>query len=442
MQKINTDLQVSKLDFGSYSDSIKIHDAMKRSGVKNINLMCRCSEAMVQQLGLFTAPTMLIIKRTLGTYGLKFNMTTEELDAYKDLPDDYFQNKDKEITEDDVEKVRSEFYATLTEKQQLKNSIIELQNDIAGLKNKKTECEQEYWYAQARRPIINKELENIHEKLCELASRLETSVEKMENHSFDVPEEVPLHESEQPQEHLDWKKPWLNGGGFSEPENETEVPAEENEEQPKEESDDEEDIECDIEDMIDLLSSQVLTSFLNGHSSSVTNYLFKKKIQGRWDMACENMLNLCSMSESVALTFFDYNQNIVSDLKKEMKVHGLKFGMSPIELDFYQETFEKQPKIEAPVEDPLEKQVKRIDYYLDTDPVMSVRSDDYVWLRFRLIEKSILSQPWWVKIFCSTEKLYDRAYKMAAKLYDMEIENMRNRSIDHFKRHMNDEVIK
>ena len=73
MQKINIDYPVSKMDFGTYCDTIGIHDTMRRNGVKNIDILCRCSEAMIASMGHFTAPQMLAIKTSLATYGLKFN---------------------------------------------------------------------------------------------------------------------------------------------------------------------------------------------------------------------------------------------------------------------------------------------------------------------------------------------------------------------------------
>ena len=437
MQKINIDYPVSKMDFGTYCDTIGIHDTMRRNGVKNIDILCRCSEAMIASMGHFTAPQMLAIKTSLATYGLKFNMTAEELQAYKDLPDDAFKNKD--ITEEEVEKIRSDYYAILVEKDKVAKELAKCRLELENM-------EPDFLLRQ-RLKSLDMRMTSAVETLTQLTVRLEMSAYRSENHQCEAPEEEQPSAEPQPEYHTerpDYHRPYIPDVGFYRPTHESEEPADE-EEPAKEEKEDDEEVECELDDMIDLLSGEVLRDLLEGHTSTVNNYLYKKKLMHRWDSSCENLFCLCRMNEQKVLSFFDDNSVLVSDLKSELKRHGLKLGMGTLELDVYQAMYEHIPKPVDEVQEietPIDKRIREVEEYLDIDPVLTVRSDDFVWLRFRLIEKSLLCQPWWVKMFCSTEQLFKRAYKMADTMYQMEIENMREKSIDHFERHMNDVVNK
>lgn len=418
MEKINIDMQVSKMDFGSYSDTVKIHGVMKDCGVKNISILCRCSEQMVARMGSFASSTVMAIKRVLATYGLQLNMTTEQLQAYRDLPSDYF--KDKEVIEGDVENARTELYTALAEKERLDKEIREL-------KAEKSKLENELWEVRCKYPDLYEEMDKTQTFLSLIADRFETyanmigGVVDNENPDQEAPaeEQTPVTDAEQEAQRM--KKALEE---ITPPEEDADYISAVVPDEP----------EYDFENFLDILSHSKLVHLLDNKASSVMIYEYKRSVNNNR----ANLYELCTMNEGRLKSVFGNIEGLQEIVEKALKKHSLRFGMLPTELDAYQSIYERFHTKKETDKEKVKAHREELEHRLDFDPLVALDANDLGYLRFRLVEKAMLGQPWWVKMFCKEDERLQKAIDAGDALYQMELDNMRNESIQRFKRHLND----
>ena len=426
MEKINIDMQVSKMDFGSYSDTVKIHDVMKEYGVKNISILCRCSEQMIAKMGSFASPTVKAIKRVLATYGLQLNMTTEQLQAYRNLPEDAF--RDKEVTENDLENVRTELYTTLAEKERI-------EKEIEKLKAEKQEVEDAIWTNRVRYPDLYEDLENTKTFLGLIADRFEQYVNKIGGVVDAMPEQLT------PQEEL---PPITDAEEAARKMKE----ALENITPPEEDADYisaviPEDPEYDFDNFVDILSHFNLLHLLDDSASSVMRYEYKEKVNRGYISNAANLYDLCKMKEEEVKRLFQQTNGLQDIVENALKKHSLRYGMLTEELDAYQSIYERfHPKNAETDKQKMTAHREEVNQALDFDPVAVMAPNDLIFLRFRMVEKAMLGQPWWVKMFCKESERLQKALDTGESLYQMELDSLRDESMVHFRKHLNDPLSK
>lgn len=409
MEKINIDLQIAKMDFGSYSDTVKIHEAMKNGGVKNIEILCRCNEKMIADIGHFASSTMMAIKRVLATYGLKFDMTTEELDAYRKLPEDSFRNHE-EVTLSDVEKATSDYYAALAQKSRIENEIEEL------LMKKQRE-ENSFFFHRHEDNVAYEDIKEVRDDLKAIQEKLTQDVSIISGHANTIPSHVTNP--------LDLFQNLMLEKKTDDFEGEVADYVCVSDDKGNE-------IDVNVSHYADLLSKNQLVSLLDDSDSRILRHLFRKQTEMYYPKV-NNLYDLCSRSIEDIHEIFNRTPGMTAAISVALKKYSLHIGMNIAELDLYQKMYDLNHEEPAPRTDEEDHQIM-VDKWKDYDPIVNARLEDVEFMRLRFAEKIYCDQPWYIKFFCSENKRFKKAIKAASRFLDISKEYITDLSNDYFDR--------
>ena len=412
MEKIGIRSSVKKLDFGSYANTLKYQNALFSQGIKTVDFLCRCNEELLLRLSDISKTGLSDIITGLSLYGLHLNMTTEELEAYSNLPEDAFV--DKEVTEDDINKQRMELAY-------LENEVNNLRYEKSSLEQKVKELHEAHDYENRIDYIID------HTKMCILIDKLDRLVSENNAMSQLVDElrKKRLNDvipSEDDANHFGF----CHELSKIEP-IELEADAEDANDiyqiqavYEPEKHDEPEEVAPELH--LNLLSKDDLVHLLDDNPLTLLVHNYKDKVDSYYGLGCHlhNLYDVCSRKEQEFRISLQ-NEDIFNAIKEALDKHGLSVGMSLAQLEKYQRVYEEyvqEPKTESEADDEImaaESIAKGVENY---DPIKSYISD-FEFARLRCIQSCLASQPLFVKWFGTREEKLSMALSDGNKLFDM-----------------------